>query len=249
MYAYMKYALITGSSSGIGAATAKLLARRGFTVFVHYNTNQQSAKTITEEITQEGGSAYLVQADVSNEDAVTQLFATIKEKTDVLHVVINNAGVGMLQPIENADEKTWDNIFDVNVKGKMLCIKAALPLLKNAAGASIINISSRMAERPFMHGVAAYGSSQAAVRMLSKAAAKELAPYNIRVNTVSPGSTKTKLTETIKGEVSWETLAAQNPSGRIAEPEDIAHTIAFLVSEEAQHINGANIAVDGGSTL
>lgn len=245
-----KTALITGANSGIGAEIAKKLAQKGALVFINYSRSDKKAENVASEIKKFGGNVKLVKADISNEGDVRKMFNTIAESAGKLDYLVNSAGIDIPQPLESYDLSDWNKIIAINLTGKFLCIKHALPLMKNSKFPRVVNIASRMAEKPYVPEIGAYACAEAGVVMLTKVAAKELASYNVRVNTVSPGLTRTPLTESvITDEKEWEEIASVNPSKRVGKPDDIANAVLFLLSEEADYINGINLEVTGGSVL
>lgn len=245
-----KTALITGANSGIGAEIAKKLAQKGALVFINYSRSDKKAENVASEIKKFGGNVKLVKADISNEGDVRKMFSTIAESAGKLDYLVNSAGIDIPQPLESYDLSDWNKIIAINLTGKFLCIKHALPLMKNSKFPRVVNIASRMAEKPYVPEIGAYACAEAGVVMLTKVAAKELASYNVRVNTVSPGLTRTPLTESvITDEKEWEEIASVNPSKRVGKPDDIANAVLFLLSEEADYINGINLEVTGGSVL
>ncbi|MEK6960425.1 MAG: SDR family NAD(P)-dependent oxidoreductase [Nanoarchaeota archaeon] len=245
-----KTALITGANSGIGAEIAKKLAKKGVLVFINYSRSDNKAEKVANEIKKSGGSVELVKADISNEEDVKEMFNTISKFADRLDYLVNNAGIDIPQPLEKYKLSDWNRILTVNLTGKFLCIKHALPLMKKSDAPRVVNIASRMAEKPYVFEIGAYACAEAGVVMLTKVAAKELAKYNVRVNTVSPGLTRTPLTESIiTDESEWRKIAKSNPSKRVGKPEDIANAVLFLLSDEADYVNGTNLEVNGGSVL
>lgn len=192
----------------------------------------------------------MYKADISDEQAVQKMFEEIEKDHGKLDYLVNNAGIDAPQPFESYKLSDWNNVIGVNLTGKFLCIKHAIPILKRSDNPRIVNIASRMAEKPYVPEISAYACAEAGVVMLSKVAAKELAEYRIRVNTVSPGLTRTPLTESIiPDEATWEKLSGMNPSKRVGKPSDVANVVLFLLSDEADYINGVNIDVNGGSNL
>ena len=245
-----KTALITGANSGIGAEIAKKLAQKGVLVFINYSRSDKKAEKVANEIKKAGGSVKLVKADISNEDDVKKMFSTIAEFVDKLDYLVNNAGIDIPQPLESYNLSDWNKIIAVNLTGKFLCIKYALPLMKKSNAPRVVNIASRMAEKPYVPEIGAYACAEAGVVMLTKVAAKELANHKVRVNTVSPGLTRTPLTENIiTDEKEWQEISSANPSKRVGKPEDIANAVLFLLSKEADYVNGTNLEVTGGSVL
>lgn len=178
------------------------------------------------------------------------MFEAVSAKFGKIDYLVNNAGIDIPQGIENYNVDDWRRILDVNLTGKFLCIKHATPLMKKADKPRVVNIASRMAEKPYVPEIGAYACAEAGVVMLTKVAAKELAEYGIRVNTVSPGLTRTPLTEgIIENESEWSEIAGFNPSKRVGLPEDVANAAVFLLSDEADYVNGVNLEVTGGSVL
>ena len=245
-----KTALITGANSGIGAVIAKKLAQKGILVFINYCRLDKKAEKVASEIKKSGGNVKLVKADISNESDVKKMFNTIAESVDKLDYLVNNAGIDIPQPLESYDLSDWNKIIAVNLTGKFLCIKHALPLMKNSKFPRVVNIASRMAEKPYVPEIGAYACAEAGVVMLTKVAAKELTNHNVRVNTVSPGLIRTPFTESIiTDEKEWQEISSANPSKRVGKPDDIANAVLFLLSKEADYINGTNLEVTGGSVL
>jgi len=250
MQNFKKVALVTGATSGIGASIAEKLTKAGVFVFINYSKSDSNAKKFLKKIQSNGGNAELVKADVSSETDVINMFTSISKKVNKLDYLINNAGIDIPQPLDSYDLSDWNKVIGVNLTGKFLCTKHAIPLMKKANNPRIVNIASRLAEKPYVPDVAAYSCAEAGVVMLTLVTAKELAKYNIKVNTVSPGLTRTPLTEgIITDEQEWENLAKDNPSKRVGKPEDIANAVLFLLSEEADYINGTNLEVNGGSII
>lgn len=245
-----KTALVTGATSGIGEQIAKQLAMKGVRVCLNYSQSDSRAQKVAKEITDLGGQVSLYKADVSKESDVIAMFAAIEKDFGKLDYLVNNAGIDRPQPFESYKLSDWDAVLSTNLTGKFLCIKHAVPLLGKSDNPRVVNIASRMAEKPYVPEISAYACSEAAVVMLTQVAAKELASYRIRVNTVSPGLTRTPLTESIMPDVAtWDEIAGRNPSKRVGKPSDVANAVLFLLSDEAEYINGSNIGVNGGSTL
>lgn len=244
-----KFALVTGASRGIGRAIAEQLAARGAFVVINYSRSQEEADRVAAAIGRAGGRAATLRADVSDEGEVRQMFADMASIAPHLDYLVNNAGIDLPGSIETYDAAAWRRIVDVNVTGKFLTLKHAIPFLKRAPKAGVVNIASRLALKP-LEETSAYCCSAAAVLMLTKCAALELAPYNIRVNAICPGLTRTGLTEAIyTDQALWTRAAAANPSHRLGLPDDAAKATLYLLSDEAEYINGTHLVVDGGSIL
>lgn len=243
-----KFALVTGGSSGIGKEIAITLARDGFIVCINFSKSRDDAISVQEAIESFGGQSIIYQANITDEHHVQGMMSELKEKWGKLDVLVNNAGIYLPDFIETHQLSNWESILKLNLTAKLLCIKYATPLLKGSAAPRIINIASRAAIKPMEESVA-YCAAAAGIVMLTKVAALELAQYGIRVNTISPGLTKTPMTEAVDDEEEFMNYAQKNPAGRIGYPSDIANLVKFLVSSAAEFINGENINVSGGITL
>lgn len=200
------------------------------------------------EFKQYKDSALFIKCDITNEKNVIELFENIRKRFGVLDILINNAAFDEMHKIEKFEQQVFNRIIETNLSGKMLCIKHSIELLKKSKYPSIINIASRLASRP-MKDSSAYCCSAAGIVMLSKCAALELSEYGIRVNTVSPSLTITPLAEKSYTELEIEDTRQKNPRKRLCEMKDIFNVIDFLVSENADYINGENINVNGGLLL
>ena len=243
-----KIILITGSTSGFGKATAMLLAENGAIVILNYANNDERAIKAKEEIEKIGIVGELIKADIGNENDIANMFDIIEKKYGKLDYLVNNAAADIEAEFENYPIKDFRRVMDVNLIGRFLCIQRAIPLMKKSISPRIINIASRFAERPIMNE-APLGITEAGTVMLTKQSALELAKYNIRVNTVSPALARTALTESFMNEEGYAEYAKKNPSGRLCTTSDVANTIAFLLSEDGEYINGENVNVNGGILL
>ncbi len=243
-----KIALVTGASSGIGKVIAIELANSGFEVIINFSKSKEKAKEVQQEITQHGGQAQIFQADITSEKDISELFNFIDQSFQKLDILVNNAGIYIPDFIESHKIESWDKVLDLNLKSKFLCTKYAIPLLKKSSSPRIINIATRAAEKPIEESVA-YCCASAGIVMLTAVSVLELSKYNIRVNTVSPGLTKTPMTESVDTEADFTEYAVKNPAGRVGLPQDIANVVSFLASDKAEFINGENINVSGGIIL
>lgn len=243
-----RVALVTGGTSGIGKEIALSLARNGATVCVNFSHSEERASLVKEEIDQMGGKASLYRADVTNEEEVSQMFDLIRSDYGILDILVNNAGMYEGGLIEEKDYKTWQRVIDLNLNAKLLCTMHAVSLLKVSRNPRIINIASRSAVRAEAES-SAYCTAAAAIVMLTQVSALELAKYNIRVNTISPGLTRTPLTEKDTSDQEYAEYTEKNPSRRLGTPQDIASAVLFLASLEADFITGENINVSGGIVL
>lgn len=240
-----KIALVTGGSSGIGLAAAKELISQNAIVII---TGRR--KDVLEKTAKEIGAIPLV-ADQSRVSDLTQLHKTIQEQVGKIDILFINAGItGSAALIENADEENFDAVIDINFKGAYFTLSTFIPILND--GASVVFLSSNTASMRSPQS-SIYQASKAALNSIAKTAAAELAPRKIRVNTVSPGPTKTNVLDSSYGketaETIWENLADVVPLKKIGTPEDIAKMVVYLCSENASYITGADFVLDGGMTL
>ncbi len=243
-----KIALVTGGTSGIGREIVKQLLKEECFVFVNYGHSEELMYEAKKEFKEISERFKCLKADVSNEYEVLEMFNKIKEKFGKLDYVINNAGTNIDSFIEDLNIDGFRKILNVNLVGKVIVTKFAVPLLKKSEYPCIINIASRLGTKPCVEA-SAYCASEAGVINFTKASALEFAKYNIRVNTVSPGLTNTPLAMMGWTEKEIEEQKNNNPLGRIGEVNDIANVVLFLLSEKASYINGENINVNGGSLL
>jgi len=242
-----KVAIITGASKGIGASIAKHFAAEGAKVVVNYASSKEGADRVVKEITDNGGIAISVQADVSKEADVTRLFEEARKAFGMLDILVNNAVFQQYLPIEQASVAAFHQHFDVNVLGPILTIQAALKLFSDKGG-SIINISSGASKMP-MAGVSLYSATKAALDAITISLSKELGAKNIRVNSILPGATETegaRSTGVTTGSEAEKMFVANTPLGRRGQPEDIAKAVVFLASDDAAWITGEQISVSGG---
>lgn len=239
-----RVALVTGGTSGIGKEIAKQLLINGAKVIINYGHNEENYENTKKEFEEYKDKVIFIKADISNEDEVIEMFNKI-EKLDYL---INNAGTNIDSYIETFYIQDFRKVIDVNLIGKVICTKYAIPLLKNSENASIVNIASRLGTKPCIEA-SAYCSAEAGVINFTKASALELSKYKIRVNTVSPSLTITPLALEGWTEQEIEQHKKNNPLKRLGETIDIANAVLFLLSDKASYINGENINVNGGSLL
>ncbi len=241
-----KKVLVTGSSSGIGAATAVAFARQGCFVGVHYfRTKQGGEKTLGE--VKKSGDGILLQADVREKQQVQKMVETFAEAAGGIDVLVNNAGDLIdRQPFETASLDYHEDIFATNVRSVLLVTQAALAHLKKSTGC-IVNVGSVAGHHGGGYGSGIYAAAKAAVATETIAMAKEFAKYHIRVNSVLPGLIETRFHERYSTPERKAKVAKETPLGRNGRPEDIAKAILFLASSEAAgFITGEYIAVNGG---
>jgi NAD(P)-dependent dehydrogenase (short-subunit alcohol dehydrogenase family) len=238
-----KTALVTGSTSGIGRATALALAARGARVLVT-GRNEQRAADVVAEIERGGGTAAYRLTALDGVQQARDL-AAWAEEADGGHVdiLVNNVGIAPGGSTESVTEAEFDQVFAVNVKVPFFLVAALAPAMAERGYGAIVSTSTMVASfgQP---GLAAYGASRAALELLTKAWAAEYGPHGVRVNAVAPGPTRTPMNEA-RGDMP-QRFAALAPAGRVAEPEEIAAAIVYLASDDASFIYGVTIPVDGG---
>jgi 3-oxoacyl-[acyl-carrier protein] reductase len=242
-----KVAIVTGASKGIGAAIATYFAAEGAKVVVNYAASKAGADQVVKAITDNGGTAISVQADVSNEAGVARLFAETQAAFGTLDILVNNAVHQQYLPLDQASANAFQQHFTVNVLGPVLTSQAAVKLFGEKGG-NIINISSGASKMP-MAGVALYSATKAALDALTISLSKELGPKNIRVNSILPGATATEGAASAgvtAGSEAEAMFIAHTPLGRRGQPDDIAKVAVFLASEEAAWITGEQLSVSGG---
>jgi len=241
-----KVAVVTGGGRGIGRAIALGLARSGASVVVSSRT-QKEIEAVSEEAKKMGGKALAVVSDLTvNEQLENLVNATVKEfgKIDIL---VNNAARSFLRSLLDLREDGWDKVFNTNVKAVWLLSRTVARKMMEQKSGKIINITTVGAEKAEL-GMAAYGCSKAALKMLTRCMAREWAQYGIQVNAVGPGLTRTDFSKPI-----WSNpdvakhVAGMIPKGRLAEPEEIVGSVLFLASDAANFITGHSIYVDGGT--
>ena len=243
-----KIILVTGSTSGIGRQIAKQLLENGATVIITYGHNKEMAEETREELKKYEKNIFMIKAELAQENEVDNMFNRIKEKYNHLDGLVNCAAYDKIVSIEKLTIEDYRYEINVNLIARWQCIKNAIPLMKNALSPRIINIASRLGTKPMEDSVA-YCTSEAATIMLTKCCALELSKYNIRVNTVSPSLTLTPLAMKSYTEEEIKNTAEKNPSHRLGTPEDTANLVLFLLSNQADYINGININVNGGILL
>jgi NAD(P)-dependent dehydrogenase (short-subunit alcohol dehydrogenase family) len=238
-------ALITGATSGIGRAVANQLAQSGVQVIVVGRNVQRGEDTIA-QIRAAGGKADFIASDLRDAaSARTVAKKAVELGNGHVDMLINNAGVFPFGPTHEMSEESFDNVYALNVKTPYFLVAELAPLMAQHGKGAIVNVSTMVAEYGAA-GMSLYGSSKAAINLLTKAWAAEYGPKGVRVNAVSPGPTLTEGTAAMGDAL--QQLAAQAPAGRPAAPEEIAEAIVFLASDRASFIQGAIVPVDGGRT-
>jgi NAD(P)-dependent dehydrogenase (short-subunit alcohol dehydrogenase family) len=238
-------ALITGGTSGIGRATADKLAQLGIHVLVVGRNAERGKKTV-DEIRGSGGKADFISSDLRDAASAREVARrAIELGNGHVDILINNAGIYPFGPTHEMTEELFDRVFSLNVKAPYFLVAELAPLMAKRGKGAIVNLSTMAADYG-APGMSLYGSSKAAINLLTKTWAAEYGPKGVRVNAVSPGPTRTEGTDAM-GE-GLEQLAAQAPAGRPATAEEIAEAIVFLATDRSSFIYGAKLAVDGGRT-
>ncbi|MBO1419111.1 SDR family NAD(P)-dependent oxidoreductase [Streptomyces sp. FH025] len=237
-----RVALVTGATSGIGAATAVLMARRGAHVLVAGRDGARG-EAVAETVRAGGGRADFVAADLREARAVRQLALQAEELFGRVDILVNNAGAYPFGPTEKTADSEIDTVYALNVKAPFHLVAQLAPAMARRGGGAIVNVTTVAAAYGFA-GMALYGSSKAAVELLTKAWAAEYGPRGVRVNAVRPGPVRTEGTAGMGEDL--DALAAQAPAGRSGEPQEVAEAIAYLASDAASFVHGAVLSVDGG---
>lgn len=241
-----KVAIVTGATSGIGRAIIMRFAQEGADVVIVY-LRSPLANEVVKEVKTLGRKTIAVKVDVSNFSEVDQMVQQAVAKFGKVDILVNNAGTTSGRALlPEMTEEEWDRVISVNLKGYFVCtLLVARQMMKQKRG-KIINISSIAADTT-MAGQSAYVASKGGVNSFTRAAAIDLAPYHINVNTIAPGSTDTPMLKMEPDDL--EKRKAKIPLGKLARPEDIAAVALFLASEDSDHVTGSTIVVDGGEVI
>src|SRR5204863_4769816 len=241
-----KVAVVTGASKGIGASIAEHLAAEGASVVVNYATSKSGADAVVKRITEKGGKAIPVQADVSKPKDITRLFAETKAAYGKLDILVNNAGIYEFAPLESVTPEHFHKQFNLNVLGLLLTTQEAVKHF-GPEGGSIINISSIVGPMPVKQA-SVYSATKAAVDAVTVALSQELGPRKIRVNSLNPGMVETEGLHAVGFAESdfRKMVESQTPLGRIAQPEDIARAAVFFASDDSGWVTGQTLILAGG---
>lgn len=245
-----KVAIITGAASGMGAAEARLFAKEGAKV-IATDIQVDELETVVEEITDEGGEAFAMEHDVTNKDDWEKVVGKVVDSHGRIDILVNNAGIGGAEgfaSLDKVDLESWNKFMTVNSTGNFLGVKAVVPEMKKAGQGSIVNTSSIAGLVGGAAGIQ-YSASKGASRLLTKTAAIELAPDDIRINSIHPGFIDTPMVSVItEDEEALEESLKAIPLGKTGTPEDVANLVLFLASDESAYITGTEIPIDGGYT-
>jgi 3-oxoacyl-[acyl-carrier protein] reductase len=242
-----KIALVTGASRGIGRATAIALGRAGAEVIVNYHQNSKAAAEVVEVIEAVGGEAMAVQADVFSPAGVAAVFSQIEESFGKLDILVNNAAVAHLAPLDVVTLELWNKVVSADLTGPFLCIQAAARLMIPKKYGRIVNISSIGA----IHGIEvdpAYAAAKAGLLGLTRSTARALGRHNITVNCVCPGLIETDMSSHLPHEARTYAIG-ESALHRIGVPEDVADVILFFASDYSRHVTGQTILADGGVAM
>lgn len=239
-----KIMLITGAGSGMGEATALIAAREG-AIVVATDINEEAVRAVVKQILLEGGQAYALRHDVSSRESWQDVMDMIEREFNRLDVLVNNAGIALSTPFLEQNETDWSRIFNINVNSVLLGMQQAIHLMQETGG-SIVNIASISAISG-MAGAGGYTASKGAIDAVTRAAAVDYGKYNIRVNAVYPGYIETKMSG--PSMTAYKDYFEQViPLGHVGQAEEVAHAVVFLATDEASHISGIGLPVDGGVT-
>lgn len=244
-----KRALVTGGNSGIGAAIAKAFSEAGARVAVNYITHPKAAEALVLEIQKEGSNALTLKADVSDANAVTNMFKTLDDQWGGLDILVNCAGIdGPRSFAWESDLAAWRRVIEVNLLGAFHCAREALKRMIPQKNGVILNISS-VHEIIAWSGYSAYAASKAGLGMMTKTLAQEAAPYGVRVLALAPGAIKTPINNAVWSDSDGlRDLLGKIPMNRMGDADEIARMAVVLVSDVASYVTGRSIFVDGGMT-
>ncbi len=244
-------AIVTAAGQGLGEAIAKTFAREGARVAV-VDINLPEAQRVGAEIEAAGGSALVLQADVTQSREVTAMVKAVVDRWGTVDILLNGAGgFHRLAPITDISEEEWDRVINLNLKTAFLCTKAVAGIMIEKKKGRIISIASGagVSPNPYAPSYIPYGAGKAGLIGFTKLLARDIGVYGITANTISPGTTLTPRVRKVRDAASIEKIKAQNPMRCLVEPEDTAEAALFLASDEARYITGINLNVNAGNLI
>jgi len=244
-------AIVTAAGQGLGEAIAKIFAREGAAVAV-VDINLPEAQRVGAEIEAAGGSALVLQADVTRSQEVTAMVKAVVDRWETVDILVNGAGgFDRLAPITDISEEEWDRVINLNLKTAFLCTKAVAGIMIEKKKGRIISIASGagVGPNPYAPSYLPYGAGKAGLIGFTKLLARDIGVYGITANTISPGTTLTPRVRKVRDAASIEKIKAQNPMRCLVEPEDTAEAALFLASDAARHITGINMNVNAGNLI
>jgi 3-oxoacyl-[acyl-carrier protein] reductase len=243
-------ALVTGASSGIGRATAVALAQAGASVGVNYCKNRAGGEAAAETIRQSGGEAVALQADVTRASDIEKMVQSVRKRWGRVDILVNNAGDLLARrKLDDMTEEYWDQVMALNLKSVFLCVKALWEEMAARKSGCLINVSSIAGRNGGGPGAAAYAAAKGGLLTYTKALAKELAPYGVRVNGVAPGVIATPYHERYSPPELFKQYISTIPLGRAGTSEEVAQVIVFLASPAASYMTGETVEVNGGQWM
>lgn len=245
-----KVALVTGASSGIGAATAMVLAELGARVAIGYHQNEAGADRVQQVIVQRAGKAIRVRADARVASDIRELVRRSSDELGPIDILINNAGslIERMRVVEQTEER-WDEVMNLNLKSAMLCSQAVAESMMARKTGAIVNVASIAGRNGGGLGAAAYSVAKGGLITFTKSLARELAPHGIRVNAVSPGVIDTPFHQVFSTPEMIRNFVASIPLGRVGTPEECARVIAFLATDAASYVVGETVEINGGQLM
>jgi NAD(P)-dependent dehydrogenase (short-subunit alcohol dehydrogenase family) len=244
-------AIVTAGGQGLGEAIAKTLAGAGAAVAV-IDINLVEAKRVGAEIQAAGGSALVLQADVTRSQEVAAMVKAVLDRWGTVDILVNAAGgFHRLAPITDITDEEWERVIDLNLKSAFFCARAVTPIMMERKKGRILSIASGagIAPNPYAPSYLPYGAGKAGLIGFTKLLARDLGAYGITVNAVSPGTTLTPRVQKVRDAASLQSIASQNPMKCLVEPIDTAEAVLFLASNEARHITGVNLNVNAGNLM